>query len=403
MPTFTIIPPDAYLKAKIKIVGVGGGGCNALDSMADKGLQGVDFVAINTDSQHLKKSKAYVKLQVGSRSTRGLGAGGIPGVGEDAALEDKARIAEALDGSDMVFITAGLGGGTGTGASPVVSKVSREVGALTVGIVTMPFSFEGAWKTRQAGEGLVKLEREVDTLIVVPNDKLCDGEAPAPLSEAFDSANDVLFRAVSGITEIINTPGLINTDFADVRTIMSQDGSKAIMGTGSAGGSDRAVKAAESAVESPLLGELSIEGCRGVLLHIVAPPDFGTDELKKACDYITQKASNDLNFIFGWTKDDSIGDQVRVTIIATGAQEPSPDNSKPAPPEQANGSAEGDLFKEKEEKKTEKVPDLETPAYLRNSKNDKNGTNDKDDEDKSDKDKNDDKKGGIKGIFRRRD
>lgn len=366
MATFTIVPPDSHLKAKIKIVGVGGAGGNALNTMMDKGLGGVDFVAVNTDSQDLKKSRAYAKLQIGTRSTHGLGAGGLPGVGEDAAIEDKARIAEVLDGSDMVFITAGMGGGTGTGASPVISRVSKEVGALTIAIVTMPFSFEGEARTRQAHEGVAKLEKEADTLIIVPNDKLCEDDQedkPASLMDAFKNADDILFRAVSGITEIINTSGYINVDFADVRTIMSQEGSKAIMGTGSADGADRAVKAAETAVESPLLGSLSIEGARGVLLHIVAPPDFGTDELQKVCDYVRQKANKGLNLIFGLVIDEDIGGSVRVTIIATGVRD------APASAEDADSEREekpnGTVIREKPR---DEEGDLETPAYLRNRK-----------------------------------
>ncbi len=420
MSTFTIVPDDDRLKAKIKIVGVGGGGCNTLNSMVGQGLQGVDFVAVNTDSQDLKTSKAYVKLQVGSRSAHGLGVGGNPSAGEDAAIEDKARIAEALDGADMVFITAGMGGGTGTGASPVVAKVAKENGALTVAIVTMPFSFEGESKTATAEDGLSRLEKEADTLIVVPNDKLCeentnqnqhsaveqvvpddqpdeDNTPPPSLLEAFDRANDVLFRAVSGITDIINTPGLINTDFADVRTVMSQEGSKAIMGTGIAEGSDRAVKAVESAVESPLLGALSIEGAKGVLLHIVAPPNFGPDELKKACDYVTQKASKDLQFIFGWTIDADIKDEVKITIIATGIEDSS--SRVPASPkrkhEKSNSSAsdptDGDLFPDAPA--VNNVPDRDIPAYLRDKKEQNNAEKDKQDESKSN-----DSPGGL-GIF----
>lgn len=377
---FTIVPPEAHLKAKIKIVGVGGGGCNALDSMMDRGLGGVDFIAVNTDSQHLNKSKPYNKLEIGSRSTRGLGAGGIPSVGEDAATEDKARISEMLEGTDMVFVTAGMGGGTGTGAAPVVCKASKEVGALTVAIVTLPFSFEGEAKMEIANEGISRLEREADTLIIVPNDKLCDRENPALLKDAFASANDVLFRAVSGITEIINSPGLINTDFADVKTIMSQAGSKAIMGTGSAEGADRAVKATETAVESPLLGALSIEGAQGVLLHIVAPPDFGTDELEKACNYVTKKASSDVKLIFGYSEysKEEAGQEVRITIIATGIEEAGSRSAAPQPPaapqrKQPNGTGTGanDLFTPRGGKPaTEGGEDLDVPTYLRKKEND---------------------------------
>lgn len=408
MSTFTIVPDEEHLKAKIKIVGVGGGGCNALNSMVGKGLQGVDFIAVNTDSQHLKKLRAYVKLQIGSRSTRGLGAGGNPGVGEDAAIEDKARIAEALDGSDMVFITAALGGGTGTGASPVVCKVAKENGALTIAIVTMPFSFEGEAKTVLAEEGLSRLEKEVDTLIVVPNDKLCEAGSPPPLIDAFEGANDVLFRAVSGITEIINMPGFINTDFADVKTVMSQEGSKAIMGTGAAEGSDRAVKAAESAVESPLLGALSIEGARGVLLHIVGPPDFGIDELQKACDYVTQKASKDLQFIFGLTPDENIGDEVRVTIIATGIEDSSSrfaSSARPRGGETENGGGpntadggDGGLFPPSD-LNIDEDKDTDIPAYLR----DKNLKPAEAEQDNAEKDKQEDSKTvpppAVRGIF----
>ena len=371
MPTFTIVPPDAHLRAKIKIVGVGGGGCNALESLMGRNLSGVDFVAVNTDSQDLKISKAYVKLQIGNIATRGLGTGAVPSVGEDAAIEDKARITEVLDGSDMVFITACMGGGTGTGASPVVAKVSKEVGALTVAIVTMPFTVEGKFKSDQAVEGLSKLEKEADTLIVVPNDNLLGlGENSIPVQEAFDKANDVLFRAVSGITEIINTSGRINTDFADVRTIMSQSGSKAIMGTGSAEGADRAVKAAETAVESPLLGALSIEGAEGVLLNIVSPPDFTMDELEKVCDYVRQKASEHVNLIFGWTVDDNADGEVKITIIATGVRDTSRPAATAAPlPGKKNGTAGDDkspnLFSPKGSPAPPDPNDLDIPAYLR--------------------------------------
>ncbi len=373
MVSFTIVPPDSHLKAKIKIVGVGGGGCNALDSMIEKGLKWVDFIAVNTDSQNLKTSKAYVKLQVGNRSTQGLGAGGDPTVGEEAATEDKARIAEALDGADMVFIAASLGGGTGTGASPVVSKVSKEVGALTVAIVTIPFSFEGETRNQLAMEGLKKLEREVDTLIVIPNDKLHSDENSVSLKKGFDCATDVLYRAVSGITDIINTPGHINMDFADVRSIMRQEGSKAIMGTGIAEGADRAVKAAEIAVESPLLGSLSIEGAKGVLLHVTAPSDFGIDELKKVCDYVMQKANEKLNLIVGLVLDSDIGKEVKVTIVATGIRDDSVVPSVKAPPLVAVATVQGsddggfgnNINATTAEAKEDRDDPFDKPAYTR--------------------------------------
>ena len=303
--------------AVIKVVGVGGGGVNAVNRMIDLGLRGVEFIAINTDAQALLMSDADVKLDVGRELTRGLGAGADPEVGRRAADDHAEEIEEALRGADMVFVTAGEGGGTGTGGAPVVAKIAKSIGALTIGVVTKPFSFEGRRRQQQAETGVAKLKEEVDTLIVVPNDRLLEiSDRGISMIEAFATADQVLLAGVQGITDLITTPGLINLDFADVKSVMQGAGS-ALMGIGSARGADRAIKAAELAVESPLL-EASIEGAHGVLLSIQGGSNLGIFEINDAAQLVKEAAHPEANIIFGTVIDDTLGDEVRVTVIAAG-------------------------------------------------------------------------------------
>lgn len=309
-------PPHNYL-AVIKVVGIGGGGVNAVNRMIEQGLKGVEFIAVNTDAQALLMSDADVKLDVGRELTRGLGAGADPEVGRKAAEDHKDEIEEVLKGADMVFVTAGEGGGTGTGGAPVVASIARKLGALTVGVVTRPFSFEGKRRGAQADTGIQALRESCDTLIVIPNDRLLQlGDAAVSLMDAFRSADEVLLNGVQGITDLITTPGLINVDFADVKGVMSGAGS-ALMGIGSSRGEGRAIKAAESAINSPLL-EASMEGARGVLLSIAGGSDLGLFEINEAASLVQEAAHVDANIIFGTVIDDSLGDEVRVTVIAAG-------------------------------------------------------------------------------------
>ncbi len=309
-------PPHNYL-AVIKVVGIGGGGVNAVNRMIEQGLKGVEFIAINTDAQALLMSDADVKLDVGRDSTRGLGAGADPEVGRKAADDAKDEIEELLRGADMVFVTAGEGGGTGTGGAPVVATIARKLGALTVGVVTRPFSFEGKRRSNQAENGIASLRESCDTLIVIPNDRLLQmGDAAVSLMDAFRSADEVLLNGVQGITDLITTPGLINVDFADVKGIMSGAGT-ALMGIGSARGDGRALKAAEIAINSPLL-EASMEGAQGVLISIAGGSDLGLFEINEAASLVQEAAHQDANIIFGTVIDDSLGDEVRVTVIAAG-------------------------------------------------------------------------------------
>ena len=309
-------PPHNYL-AVIKVVGIGGGGVNAVNRMIEQGLKGVEFIAINTDAQALLMSDADVKLDVGRDSTRGLGAGADPDVGRKAAEDAKDEIEELLRGADMVFVTAGEGGGTGTGGAPVVANIARKLGALTVGVVTRPFSFEGKRRSTQAENGITALRESCDTLIVIPNDRLLQmGDAGVSLMDAFRSADEVLLNGVQGITDLITTPGLINVDFADVKGIMSGAGT-ALMGIGSARGDGRALKAAEMAINSPLL-EASMEGAQGVLMSIAGGSDLGLFEINEAASLVQEAAHPDANIIFGTVIDDSLGDEVRVTVIAAG-------------------------------------------------------------------------------------
>src|SRR5947209_3764913 len=307
----------SYL-AVIKVVGVGGGGTNAVSRMVDAGLRGVEFIAANTDAQALAMSDADVKLNIGHDSTKGLGAGADPDVGLAAASESRDDIKEALKGADMVFVTAGEGGGTGTGGAPVIAEIAKnEIGALTVGVVTRPFDFEGGQRARQAAEGIERLREVVDTLIVIPNEKLLAVvERRTSMLDAFREADNVLRQGVQGITDLITIPGLINLDFADVRTIMHDAGS-ALMGIGSANGENRAAEAAKAAISSPLLEE-SVDGATGVLLNITGGPDLGLFEVNEAAEIIQGAAASDSNMIFGAVIDDAMGEDVRVTVIATG-------------------------------------------------------------------------------------
>jgi cell division protein FtsZ len=309
--------PGNYL-AVIKVVGVGGGGTNAVSRMVESGLSGVEFIAVNTDAQALLMSDADVKIHIGSAATRGLGAGADPAVGEAAAQESRDELKEALKGSDMVFVTAGEGGGTGTGAAPIVAQLAKEeLGALTVGVVTRPFSFEGRRRAEQAQRGIGSLSDHVDTLIVIENDRLLQVvEKRTSIVEAFRMADDILRQGVQGITDLITVPGIVNLDFADVRAIMTEAGS-ALMGIGNASGENRAAEAAHTAVSSPLL-ESSIEGATGILLNISGPPDMGLFEVNEAAEVVTSAADQNANVIFGAVIEESLKDAVRVTVIATG-------------------------------------------------------------------------------------
>ena len=306
----------SYL-AVIKVVGVGGGGTNAVNRMVDSGLRGVEFIAVNTDAQALLMTDADVKIAVGQKVTRGLGAGANPEVGREAAIESRDQLKEALKGADMVFVTAGEGGGTGTGAAPVIAELARELGALTVGVVTRPFGFEGKKRAEQAEQGIEELAAKVDTLLVIPNDRLLQVVSPStPIMEAFRVADDVLRQGVQGITDLITVPGLINLDFADVRTVMRNTGT-ALMGIGAAAGENRAAEAARAAISSPLL-ETSVEGARGLLLNITGPSDLGLFEVDEAAKIVQGAADQNANIIFGAVVDDAMGEHVRVTVIATG-------------------------------------------------------------------------------------
>jgi len=308
--------PQNYL-AVITVVGIGGGGVNAVNRMIDVGLKGVEFIAINTDAQALLMSDADVKLDIGRKLTRGLGAGAAPEIGRQAALDHIDEIEEVLRGADMVFVTAGEGGGTGTGGAPIVAKVAKDLGTLTVGVVTKPFTFEGKRRTAQAEEGIENLRTEVDTLIVIPNDRLLAiSDRSISALEAFRTADQVLLSGVQGITDLITTPGLINLDFADVKSVMAGAGS-ALMGIGSARGEARSIRAAELAISSPLL-EASIDGAHDVLLSIAGGSDLGLFEISEAAEMVAKSAHPDANIIYGTVIDDALGDEVRVTVIAAG-------------------------------------------------------------------------------------
>ncbi len=309
--------PSSKFLAVLKVTGVGGGGTNAVNRMVDAGLSGVEFIAVNTDAQALLMTDADLKIQIGAEATRGLGAGANPEIGRAAAQESKDELKEALKGADMVFVTAGEGGGTGTGAAPTVASLAREIGAITVGVVTRPFSFEGRRRAEQGEVGIRDLREEVDTLIVIENDRLLQVvEKETSIVDAFRLADDVLRQGVQGITDLITIPGLVNLDFADVRTIMRDAGS-ALMGIGVGSGENRAAEAARAAVSSPLL-EASIEGATGILLNITGGPDMGLFEVNEAAEVVTSAADQQANVIFGAVIDQGLRDEVRVTVIATG-------------------------------------------------------------------------------------
>ncbi|MCU1369267.1 MAG: cell division protein FtsZ [Ilumatobacteraceae bacterium] len=329
--------PQNYL-AVIKVVGVGGGGVNAVNRMIDAGLKGVEFIAVNTDAQALLMSDADIKLDIGRELTRGLGAGSDPEVGRLAAEEHRQEIEEVLQGADMVFITAGKGGGTGTGAAPVIAEIAKDIGALTIGVVTRPFAFEGRRRSVQAEAGIQRLKEKVDTQIVIPNDRLLTvSNEKTSMMNAFKMADEVLLQGVQGITDLITTPGVINTDFADVKMIMSNAGS-ALMGIGSATGEGRALNAARGAISSPLL-EASIEGARGILLSISGGSDLGLFEVNEAAEVIHGVAHPDANIIFGTVIDDEMGDEVRVTVIAAGFDRWEEKTSSGRPPRREGSSA----------------------------------------------------------------
>ncbi len=348
--------PQNYL-AVIKVVGIGGGGVNAVNRMIEEGLRGVEFIAINTDAQALLMSDADVKLDVGRELTRGLGAGANPEIGAKAAEDHREEIEEVLKGADMVFVTAGEGGGTGTGGAPVVAGVARSLGALTIGVVTRPFGFEGKRRAAQADSGIERLRKEVDTLIVIPNDRLLSiSDRHVSVLDAFKAADQVLLSGVQGITDLITTPGLINLDFADVKSVMSGAGS-ALMGIGSARGDDRAVAAAEAAISSPLL-EASIDGAHGVLLSIQGGSDLGLFEINEAAQLVSNSAASDANIIFGAVIDDALGDEVRVTVIAAGFDEPQDGRPRPA------SSTAGGTFNATSSSSWRTAPAAERPAPL---------------------------------------
>jgi cell division protein FtsZ len=360
--------------AVIKVVGVGGGGTNAVNRMVDAGLAGVEFIGVNTDAQALLMSDADVKIHIGEAVTRGLGAGANPEVGRSAAQESRDELKEALKGADMVFVTAGEGGGTGTGAAPIVADLALEVGALTVGVVTRPFSFEGRRRAEIAQQGLAALQERVDTIIVIENDRLLQViDKDTSVVDAFRLADDVLRQGVQGITDLITIPGLVNLDFADVRTIMREAGT-AMMGIGTASGEGRAAEAARSAVSSPLL-DSSIEGATGILLNVTGPGDMGLFEVNEAAEVVTSAAASDANIIFGAVIDEGLGDELRVTVIATGfgdgqrrrrrqAPASEPRAARPSAPVPAQTGA-------REERPSEsfEIPDdvLDVPSFLRDS------------------------------------
>ncbi|WP_440895206.1 cell division protein FtsZ [Amphibacillus sp. Q70] len=359
--------------ATIKVIGVGGGGNNAVNRMIEHGVQGVDFIAVNTDSQALNLSKAEVKIQIGTKLTRGLGAGANPEVGRKAAEESKEQLEEALQGADMVFVTAGMGGGTGTGAAPVISQVAKEIGALTVGVVTRPFLFEGRKRSTQAITGIDGLKENVDTLIVIPNDRLLEIiDKNTPMLEAFREADNVLRQGVQGISDLIATPGLINVDFADVKTIMSDKGS-ALMGIGVATGENRATEAAKKAISSPLL-ETSIDGAHGVLMNITGGSNLSLYEVQEAADIVTSAADQEVNVIFGSVINENLKEEIVVTVIATGFDENKVSSGQSRQRSNVNKQAinnqqEGKRVQEETYEPTsfrEEEDTLDIPTFLRN-------------------------------------
>ncbi|MGE5219932.1 MAG: cell division protein FtsZ [Chloroflexota bacterium] len=360
---FEIVEQNS-MTARIKVIGIGGGGGNAVNTMIGAKLSGVDFMVANTDAQSLEASEAPVRIQLGGMVTKGLGAGANPEIGRRAALEDQEKIKEYLEGSDMIFITAGMGGGTGTGGAPVVARVAREVGALTVGVVTKPFIFEGKKRMRQAEDGIEELKASVDTLIVIPNQRLLSIAAKTTtMLEAFHKADDVLLQAVRGISDLIITPGLINLDFADVRTVMAEMG-LALMGASSASGENRAIEAAQKAISSPLLEDISIQGARGVLINITGGTDLCLHEVNEAASMIQEEAHDDANIIFGAVIDENLTDEIRITVIATGFGE-AREERKPAPTVSVASVAAATQKNRKVVHLGTIVDDLDTPTWQR--------------------------------------
>ncbi len=380
------VRPESF--ARIKVVGIGGGGCNAVNRMIDEGLSGIEFIAVNTDAQALQFSKAKVRVRVGEKSTRGLGAGGDPRIGRLAAEESAEDLYEVLKGSDMVFITAGLGGGTGTGGAPIVAQIAHEIGALTIGVVTRPFTFEGNHRANAAEEGTTALKEHVDTLIIIPNDRLLQiVDKRSGLQDAFKVADDVLRQGIQGISELITVPGLINLDFADVRTIMSEGGA-ALMAVGQASGEDRATKAAEQAISNQLL-DVTIDGAHGILFNVTGGPDLKLFEVNQAAAIIKETAHPDVNLIFGAVIDENMGENLRLTVIATGfegtalksttktAQSHLTSNAsqQPLPRMLENSDGKQDSKRQKPTSDTYEFPtrintdDLDVPAFLRKRTN----------------------------------
>jgi cell division protein FtsZ len=372
-----INPPNQVESfADIKVVGIGGGGCNAIDRMIEEGLQGVEFIAVNTDAQALMLSKAPVRVRIGDKLTRGLGSGGNSETGKKAAEESADELYDVLKGADMVFLTAGMGGGTGTGASPILAQISKEVGALTIGVVTRPFSFEGSRRIQNAEGGISGLKEQADTLIVIPNDRLLQiVDKRSNLQDAFRVADDVLHQGVQGISELITVPGLINLDFADVRTIMSEGGA-ALMAVGRASGDEKARQAAEMAISSQLL-DITIDGARGILFNVTGGPDLTLFEVNQAAAIIKETAHPDVNLIFGAVIDPNMGDEIRLTVIATGFERtgiprralettrPRPESSQTRQPEtedhHTSASTKADF-----QPRTFNTEDLDIPTFLRN-------------------------------------
>lgn len=373
--------PQTEGSALIRVVGVGGGGSNAINRMIEENIIGVDFIAVNTDQQALRNSLAPQKLQLGERATRGLGSGGNPEVGLKAAEESVEELHESLQGSDMVFVTAGMGGGTGTGATPVVAKVAREEGALTIGVVTRPFSFEGAHRARAAEAGIEELKEHVDTLIVIPNDRLLEtADKRISLLDSFKLADDVLRQGIQGISELITVPGLINLDFADVKAIMSLGGA-ALMAVGHGSGDDRAQKAAEQALSSQLL-DVTIDGARGILFNVTGGPDMSLFEINQAAAIIRETAHPEVNLIFGAVIDETMGDEIRITVIATGFEHSLPmmrslgrpvTTSQPSSPRRETVSVSSHTMpsptstssRYEDASPSYRVSDLDVPAFLR--------------------------------------
>ena len=353
--------------ATIKVIGVGGAGNNAVNRMIDSGIKGVDFIAVNTDRQALQTSKAATKIQIGEKITRGLGAGANPDIGAQSAEESRAEVSEVLRGADMVFVTAGMGGGTGTGAAPIVAQVAKEMGILTIAVVTKPFTFEGKKRLSQAERGIESLKGKVDTLVVIPNDKLLQViDRKTSITEAFQLADDILRQGVQGISDLIAIPGLVNLDFADVKTIMLNQG-MAHMGVGRASGENRAEDAAKEAIQSPLL-ETSIEGARGVIINITGGEDLGLHEVNTAAELVQRSVDPEANIIFGTVTDPTMEDEIKITVIATGFEKPEP----------ASNMAVGDIVSKTWDRKINSIPqktetsssqnDLDIPSFLRKNK-----------------------------------